>query len=182
MLNMNKYFLLVAAVVFIIISGCKQSEDFPDRPATNAISATESSGAVVSDQPIQPAQFCPQVGELTKQNDVWGTPDNKWRSFTHSSAKKILNFLGAQWVGVKVGKIICLYQTDEAVSFPLAVEQLVNQSILEPVGYGWSALTNGRKFCKSASVADCTYFIEPQKGISNIYEEIKYNPREDSEL
>jgi hypothetical protein len=109
-------------------------------------------------------------------NIKWITKDRKWENHTPSSATKILNYLGAQWIGIKVGKIICLYQTDEAVSFPMALENTRSLSVVEPRGAAWSALIDNRKFCKSANVADCRFFLEQPKDISNIYKEIEYAP------
>ena len=125
----------------------------------------------------QQAQFCPQPEKLIKKDVKWTTEDAKWENYTPSSATKILGFIGAQWAGIKVGTIICLYQTNEAVSFPVALEQTRSQLIVEPKAGGWSSLVGNRRFCKSASVADCVYFIELPKDISNIYEEIKYDPK-----
>jgi len=126
--------------------------------------------------------YCPQAKTLVKDKKSgakWITQDGKWTHYTPSSAKKILSFQGAQWVGVKVGKIICLYKTDEAVSFPVALEQTRVQAVLEPRAGGWSALVGNRRFCKSANVVDCPYYTEPPKDISNIYEEIEYAPIEE---
>ena len=127
-------------------------------------------------QPKGPIQFCPLPDAMVKKDGKWLTKNGKWRSYTPSTATKVSGFLGAQWVGIKVGKIICLYKTNETVEFPLALEQKHSDSILEPSNYGWSALANNRKFCKSANVADCAYFAQPQQDITNIYKEIEYNP------
>lgn len=123
-----------------------------------------------------PMQFCPNSEDLFRSGVYWATKDGRWKNYTPSSADKIINFIGAQWSGIHVGKIICLYQTNEAVSFPLAVEQVMSQGAIEPSGLGWSALANNFKLCKSASTADCGFYYESPKDISNIYSEIKYNP------
>jgi len=47
---------------------------------------------------------------------------------------------------------------------------------LEPKNAAWSGLVENRKFCKSASVADCPYYHEAPKDVSNIYKEIQYAP------
>jgi hypothetical protein len=119
---------------------------------------------------------CPHASELIKQGDVWGTADAEWRSYTPSGATQIVSYLGTQWDGIKVGHIICLYQTNEAVSFPLALNKIRGQVIIEPSGFGWSALTGTHKFCQSANVADCPFYSEPVQGPVDIYAEIKYNP------
>ncbi len=135
---------------------------------------TEAVSNVTTDQ-LTPIH-CPEPEALVKQELKWTTRDKKWENYTPSSATRVLNFIGAQWLGIKVGKVICLYQTDEEVAFPLALEQTRAQSILEPQGFGWSSLIGSHKLCKSASIADCPYFVEPPRNPSNIYDEIKYAP------
>lgn len=123
------------------------------------------------------AQFCPNSEDLFKQGVYWATKDGKWRNYTPSSADKIINFIGAQWAGIRIGKVICLYQTNEAVAFPLAVEQVTSQGASEPSGLGWSSSSGNHRFCKSASIADCGFYYEVPKDLGNLYDEIKYNPR-----
>jgi len=171
MTNKWNYFLLSVVAVFITIAGCKPSEE--KKPVVSPVIK------VSKPKNTSPPQFCPQAEELVLNGDMWQTENGNWKSFTQSSATKVQGFIGAQWMGIKVGKIICLYHTNEAVAFPLAVEHAINKPILEPSGYGWSALTGNRKFCESASVADCAYFTEAPKDITNIYKEIEYDPQRD---
>ena len=124
-----------------------------------------------------PPRYCPDIEELQKTDLKWTTRDGKWENYTPSLGTKVLNFIGAQWLGIKVGKIICLYQTDEEISFPLALEQTKAQLILEPQGGGWSSLIDNHRLCKSSSVADCPYTVEPPRSTDNIYDEIKYAPK-----
>ncbi len=147
-------------------------------PVAMAVSGTAEDNAVQK----MPAMFCPDPGSLVKDNVKWVSQDQKWESYTPSSATKITSYVGAQWVGVKVGKIICLYQANEAISFPVALEQTRSLSIVEPKSLGWSALVGNRRFCKSASVADCPFFLEPPKDVSNIYKEIEYAPDREAAL
>lgn len=62
------------------------------------------------------------------------------------------------------------------MSFPLALEQAQVQAALDPKTPGWSALVSNHKLCKSASVADCAYYLEQKKPV-DIYQEIKYAPQ-----
>ncbi|CAL7961997.1 conserved exported hypothetical protein [Gammaproteobacteria bacterium] len=161
MLNsIYKYFLLSAVLGFFTVAMAANSNNTEVAASTSAVRL-----------------FCPQVETLIKQKEFWITQDNKWKNYTPSTATKVTSFLGAQWSGIKIGKIICLYQTNEAVGFPLAVEQMSSQAILEPSGGGWSALTGNHRFCKSASIADCYFSPEPQRDTSNIYKDIEYNPK-----
>lgn len=179
---MYKILLLIVVAVFLSVSGCNQSEDPIERLILQALKRKKDTSIPATsnelEHPNQPPKFCPKPEELIKNDKQWTTPDNNWKNFTPSASSKVINFIGAQWVGVKIGKVICLYQTDEAVSFPLALERLGAESAFEPVGSGWSALINNRKFCKSANIADCVYFTEQPKDIDNIYKEIEYNPSE----
>ena len=148
---------------------------------TTAVAATADNAAkpksTIAAKTGVAQQFCPQSDALIKHEEFWTTLDNKWKNYTPSTASKVTSFLGAQWSGIKVGKIICLYQTNEAVGFPLAVEQMSGQAILEPNGNGWSSLTGNRRFCKSASTADCPFSPEAQREIFNVYKDIEYNPK-----
>ena len=125
-------------------------------------------------------QVCPKSEDLFRRGEYWIAKDGKWRNYTPSSASKIINFTGAQWAGISVGKIICLYQTNEAVSFPLAVEQITSQGVSEPSGRGWSSSSSNHRFCKSVNIADCGFYYEAPKEVNNPYDEIRYNsgPRE----
>ena len=179
MLNViYKYSFFGIIMIFFIISGCKQSEkDFTHSAAPKIVDNVTEPSDMAQGPLIK--QFCPQTEDLIKQETFWTTKDqrNRWKSYTPSTASKVQGFLGAQWAGIKIGKIICLYQTNEAVTFPLAVEQVSSQPILEPGGSGWSALTKNHRFCKSTSVADCSFFPNPQRDDSNIYKDIVYNPK-----
>lgn len=168
----RKYFKFL--IFIFVLYGCDQSDNAHSKVIYKSSSA-------ITIEPAGPRQFCPYIENIIKQEELWVTNDSKWKSYTPSSASKVVSFIGAQWAGVKVGKIICLYQTNEAVAFPLAIEQINSQSILEPSEFGWSALTKSHKFCKSASIADCPFNAELQKDNSNVYKGIEYNPSANQE-
>ncbi|MBU0744712.1 MAG: T4SS-associated protein EirA [Gammaproteobacteria bacterium] len=179
-----KYYVLgiiavvaIAAMVYIFF--IKPSSNLERFAAMKPVAEQSSNDApaTTTNEVSQQAQYCPQPDDLVKNGVDWTTKDKKWKNYTPSSATKILSFIGAQWVGVKVGKVICLYQTNEAVSFPVALEQTKSQLVLEPREGGWSALVNNRRFCKSSNVVDCPIFHEAAKALGNIYEEIKYDPK-----
>jgi hypothetical protein len=126
--------------------------------------------------------FCPSAKELIKEELFWQAGTN-WKSFTQSFAKEIGGFLGAQWIGVKIGKIICLYYGKEGMDFPIALEQVHSQLILEPKGTSWSTPISGRRICKSNNIFECPFAIEPEEVSKGIYEDIKYKePQPQSEL
>ena len=187
-----KYYILGAIVIVAIALGwfffLKPAGDgrllWPDKgskaEARSVLKKTPAKGAVVTDKKQLGPYYCPQVESLVKnkKGTKWIARDGGWTHYTPSSAKKILNFQGAQWIGIKIGKIICLYKTDEAVPFPIALEQTRIQTVLEPRTGGWSALVGNRRFCKSANVVDCPYYVEAPKDVGDVYQEIQYAPTE----
>lgn len=128
------------------------------------------------------ASYCPLANELTKEQVHW-VVGNKWFSYGESFAKEVGAFVGAQWIGIKVGKIMCLYQGKEGFDFPIVLEQVKSKIILEPIGPHWSSLVENHKLCKSSNVFDCQFYIKPAEDLGNIYEQIKYreNPEHDTD-
>ena len=167
------YWSIIGGVIvsgyFVVQHRQSEMEKFSRRTSV-VRSTTETS---ISSSSL-PHNYCPAANKLQKEQLIWQTNDQRWRSYTPSTATKVVNFTGAQWVGVKIGKIICLYQTDEEVAFPLALEPTQNQSVLEPNGNGWSSLIENRKLCKSANPADCPYQIQDNAPATDLYSEIKY--------
>ena len=160
---------VIAIGFFIIQHRQSEMEKFSRRTSTVKTVVETAPSA-----PQLPCNYCPAASNLQKQQLIWQTRDQRWRSYTPSTASKVVSFIGAQWVGVKIGKVICLYQTDEEVAFPLALEPTQNQPVPEPNGNGWSALIENRKLCKSANTADCPYQIQSNTVPTDLYGEIKY--------
>ncbi|MCK9583271.1 MAG: T4SS-associated protein EirA [Endomicrobiales bacterium] len=128
-----------------------------------------------SDFKIPPEErICPESSALVRDGLWWSANNKTWKSYTQSFAKNIKDFIGAQWAGVVVGKIICLYSGDVATEFPVALEQVTSLPVLEPKGVGWSALTDGHKFCKSSNIADCKFMVQPEENVTDVYKQIEY--------
>ncbi len=167
------YSLVIGVIIiigyFMVQHRQSEMENFSRR--TSVVRNTTETTATFS--PL-PHNYCPAASTLQKKQLIWQTDDQRWQSYTPSTAAKVINFTGAQWVGVKIGKVICLYQTDEAVAFPLALEPTQNRPVIEPSGSGWSALIENRKLCKSANPADCPYQIQDNAPPADLYSEITY--------
>ena len=74
--------------------------------------------------PLSGASVCPKVSDLkynTKTSE-WSTDDD-WKSTTSSFTKKITIFLGAQWKGVQMGHLLCLYKGPNANEFPVSMHK-----------------------------------------------------------
>lgn len=120
--------------------------------------------------------FCPLVKDLRKQGVYWVSGDN-WRSYSESFTNRIGSFIGAQWIGVQVGKIICLYVSDDKnFDFPISLEQIQSSIVIQPNGNSWSALIDNHKICHSTNVVDCPFYVKQEEKIDDIYKAIEYNP------
>lgn len=175
--------LFLAAVAIIITvtePSCATSDAGQDNPSVTTNVVNQTTPAATNDsQPDQILRTCPQVSELERDGLYWVSHDKNWKCFSESTAKKIDKFIGAQWVGLKVGKIICLYQTEE---FTVAMEQVHSDLALEPntnntrVG-NWSSLiknSSDMHLCQSVNVADCAFYIKMPPTITDIYKQIQY--------
>lgn len=137
-------------------------------------SVTRNQSIPTGEEQAKNLSHCPNIEDIAKSGTSWETTDGKWKSFSESTSTKIKSFIGAQWVGLKVGKIICLYQPEEELSFPIAMEQVHSEIVLEPTGPNWSALVTDRRLCKSINIEDCSYYLQPPPDTSDIYKGLEY--------
>ena len=111
--------------------------------------------------------YCPKQSELYKKEMFWHGP-NTWRDYSASFVKNINNFAGAQWVGVNVGKVICLYKGVEENNFPVALER--DNLMKKPEGENWKSDASGYKICKSDNILDCPFVPQEVKSNENVYD------------
>lgn len=105
--------------------------------------------------------YCPAPSSLVLNKTSWSAPGN-WKSYQVSFIKHINRFLGAQWTGIHVGRMICLYGGDNPNDFPV---QLVLPTLAqEPTLPIWEPIKNNSSNCISThnQVCDCPIqiFIE----------------------
>ncbi|MDC3181015.1 T4SS-associated protein EirA [Gammaproteobacteria bacterium] len=74
---------------------------------------------------------CPEPSELIKDGLKWRTQKG-WKGYQDSLATEISKFLGAQWKGVGLGRIICIYAAADSRDFPIQIssERLVQRPTL----------------------------------------------------
>ena len=103
-------------------------------------------------------EYCPQVSDLILKDMWWGAP-HSWRSYSRSFVRKISDFVGAQWVGVNVGVIICIYQGANANDFPVTIQR--STIVPLPKGGSWILKKHaGHIDCYSNQVTDCPFVVE----------------------
>ena len=74
--------------------------------------------------PLSGASICPQVSELklNPKTNEWKT-DSDWSSTAGSFSRSVTSFLGAQWKGVELGYLLCLYQGPNKNEFPIGMHR-----------------------------------------------------------
>ena len=117
--------------------------------------------------------FCPKPSQLVKEG-LWWKADNTWKSYSESFVEEIARFTGAQWIGVEVGTVICLYKGKNDLAFPVALEPIYTLTALAPKGGKWQASERGYKKCLSNDVELCPFYKQKTDQPDDLYAGIKY--------
>ena len=109
---------------------------------------------------------CPKVNELYQKGLRWRT-DSGWKSYQESFSSNISHFMGAQWKGVGVGNIYCIYQPEDPTEFPIQVT--ISQLISRPDTARWDdAPSRDVLNCISQTNDPCecqfSYYVEEETG------------------
>jgi len=172
--NILKWRMTMKLLSLIFIIGCIWISAYATPNSTPTNQNITSKPPATGDTSWE-TSYCPTAQELTKSDLIWKVGE-KWKSYGESFATAISNFTGAQWVGINIGKIICLYDSKESFDFPIALEPVKTMLVSEPKGINWSVNIKGYKICHSTNVNDCSFVVQKPKVIKSIYEEIKYQP------
>ena len=125
------------------------------------------------DQQLRENLFnCPKPEELFVKDNKWQT-NFGWKSYDVSFTRKIDRFAGAQWQGVNIGRITCLYQSSESNNFPVQIS--TDSLIHKPNKPLWRKLPSGVYNCVStnSSVCDCPFSYVKSKEKQTIDEIIQ---------
>jgi hypothetical protein len=131
--------------------------------------------------------YCPQPGQLKKDMSTmtWSVKPH-WKSFEKSFVLTVKKFVGAQWEGINLGQIICVYHGKSPQTFPIQV--LYNTLSITPTAGSWVAKKGHYSNCVSANVLDCPFWVREKPKAVNINQEALdlksnpvTNPYEDSE-
>jgi hypothetical protein len=133
-----------------------------------------------SDQITLEEQFCPLVTSLEQDpnKNTWSGPDH-WYSLNPSFLRTLTRFVGAQWIGVGVGRIICTYANDNQSSFFVDLQR--NNLVSMPIGGLWSKDKGGYKDCFASDVKQCGYSAIKRAVPKDIYEQIDFHNKSPSQ-
>lgn len=116
--------------------------------------------------------YCPEVTKLMKKDMFWGAPGG-WKSYSQSFVDAIESFSGAQWVGVNVGKMLCVYRGKQSFEFPVVLQNDTLTPV--PEGQKWIKQSGGYINCLSGDVLDCPFkFEETTTDINNVAKELDF--------
>ncbi len=113
---------------------------------------TSNSGTEIENNAII---YCPDVSQLVKTGAKWEATNNNvvWKSYDTSFADDIATFVGAQWQGVKVGPMTCIYKSQAEGVFPITLQN--NHLFEQPTQKNWSIGEGGFMNCVSNKASDC---------------------------
>lgn len=117
---------------------------------------------------------CPPVGSLVRDETTqqWSGPGG-WKTTSPSFLRSVDTFVGAQWVGVSIGEVICIYIKTTRSSFPVMLKR--GKLVPAPVSGGlWSEDKGGYMECKANDVHHCPFWIQAPKKEKNVYEQLDF--------
>jgi hypothetical protein len=117
-------------------------------------------------------ELCPPIEALTQNMDnTWSAPGG-WKSHSPSFMKSVTQFIGAQWIGVNLGEVICIYSKGGVNRFPINLQR--SNLVVSPVGGGWTADKGGYKDCSANDPKQCRFFSPQAEKHVNVYDEIDF--------
>lgn len=147
----------------------------PPSPQLNSISDAAAQGAPAAPNSAELIRdVCPPLDALVlnPQTQVWSSR-NGWKSASTSFLRTLDSFVGAQWIGVGIGQVICVYTKTDRSTFPVTLQRS-NLVPAPKVGGLWSADKGGYMECKSNDVYQCPFFVQVPKKQENVYEQLDF--------
>lgn len=157
---------LLITTLFTTLSLCLCANAETTTPHT----APSSTGSTLN-------RLCPPVN-IIKKNPVtlaWSTIDNRFASKTTSFADSLTQFIGAQWTGVNVGQLTCIYRTSPAHTFPVIL--IFNTLATTPTGPHWRPAQAGYMNCISPNndPSDCPFSTQRAPAKQDLYD-VRFQP------
>lgn len=114
------YKKICCCLSFIVCLGLGSSS-FADQTKLTSQPSSAGQPASSTHKNTLPTLFCPPLNRITKNAaNLWvSSYGGAWKSFNESFAKELVQFKGAQWKGVGVGNIVCIYIAKNKTTFPV---------------------------------------------------------------
>ena len=151
----------------------QQQSPYPTQPSTQSTIPTQPQPALPPTEatPATITVYCPDAASLVKDPKklTWATPDNQWQSFDISFEKKLTQFIGAQWHGVGLGQIFCLYRGEDKDSFPVLLA--FHALALVPRSDSWGTDMGGYRNCTTDKQSECGFEVRTRPQQVDIYDQ-----------
>jgi hypothetical protein len=184
---------MMIIVIGLNIFGIAQADNAPTTPTAPAATATPattpasapangaSTDATLTEKPEEKIIYCPTTDAMLKKGLFWGAPGG-WRSYAQSFVVEIGKFVGAQWAGINVGKMLCIYKAKTDLDFPVILQNDTltlmpsSQKLPDSEAFNhWGKYDNGYVNCNSVDVKDCPFERKPTKvDIEQVYKDIDF--------
>ena len=113
--------------------------------------------------------YCPKISELKQTNMKWHAETQvNWKEAEESFVTEIASFEGAQWQGIRVGEVSCIYKGSDSNTFPIVLQN--NHMFEQPTHANW--IRSGSTYnCLNSEVENCPLFPHMEKKRpSNLYD------------
>lgn len=181
--NTLKLGAFLGVLSFAMTVSCSQEKQ--DTKPKQDYQQLSSAGSVIDNTPLPQKEgarvdatkvvekiICPEYAELSKKGLFWGAPDG-WRSYSQSFVGEVVSFVEAQWHGVNVGKMMCVYVGKVSRQFPVVLQNDMLTKM--PTGLKWGGLKNGVVKCKSTNINDCPFFhTKRDVDVEKAYDELDF--------
>lgn len=143
--------------------------------AASSDSTSASSDTSVSQPTSNPdkttiTEYCPAPSALVKNaKTLTFKAKGGWKSYEKSFITKVTKFTGAQWQGINVGQVLCVYHGEPMGSFPLEV--YYSHLSITPSKGNWQTKKGHYSNCESNNPQDCPIVVRLPPKKQNIYEE-----------
>lgn len=149
--------LFASPAAFAVISKPSEIVDFLHQPLPSG--------------PLK-SEFCPAVNTLSKTSDDFWVSTTGWKSTNPSFLKKIQSFLGAKWIGVNLGEVVCVYGNTVKKEFPVNLHRPL--LVVTPSSGKWTEEKSGHKVCISNNVEDCPFAIHKASPTEDVYKQLDF--------
>lgn len=125
---------------------------------------------IAADDPNHDFKYCPYPNELKKKGQYWYA-DGAWKSYSESFVDHIERFIGAQWQGVQVGRMVCVYAGSNAQAFPVTIQRA--NLVFTPRIEGWTRKEYNAYACHGQHVKKCPYLLAGEEKEIKSEEELR---------
>ena len=168
---------VIAVMITLLLTTHAFSQLAPTTLGTAPTPATTPPGGIAQG-------FCPDIKKVQKNADKgnWEaqTPAGLWHSDGMSFATNLTLFTGAQWNGIKIGQITCVYGSQQRyiqagvpqIQQTLPVLLMLQTLALKPTAGKWKHPAHGIRNCVSNDQNDCAFEVRVKPPSADIYQQV----------